>query len=70
MSCEEQPQLEPLQAVARQVSSSSLLLPGKHALVFTSLIPKELSQYFKMPDHYQLVRIMNQAILELACKAP
>ena len=69
MSCEKQPQLEPLQAVARQVSSSSASA-RQHALVFTSLIPKELSQYFKMPDHYQLVRIMNQAILELACKAP
>lgn len=69
-SCEEQALLELLQPAACQVSSSSLFLPSNMAWFPGSLIPKEQSHYFKMPDHYQSVRIMNQAIPELADKAP
>lgn len=70
VSCEEQELLKLLQAVACQVSSSSLLLPSNMPWFSPSPIPQELSHYFKMPDHYQLVRIMNQAIPELTRKAP
>lgn len=46
-----------------------LLLPGNIPWFSRSLTPKELSHYFKMPDHFNWWGIMNQGYLRISLQS-